>query len=65
MRVLHNLCFQAIGGSEVLREVWDVKHGTTRTVDNFIAQLRAKLVADPEHPRHVVTVRGTGYRFDP
>ena len=56
---------QAFSREELLREVWDVKHGTTRTVDNFIAQLRAKLEADPEHPRHVVTVRGTGYRFDP
>ena len=35
------------------------------TVDNFVAQLRSKLERDPEAPRHLVTVRGSGYRFDP
>jgi DNA-binding response OmpR family regulator len=50
----------------LLREVWGVRHsGQARTVDNFLAQLRAKLEADPEHPRHLLTVRGSGYRFDP
>jgi DNA-binding response OmpR family regulator len=50
----------------LLREVWDVTHeGSARTVDNFVAQLRAKLEDDPEHPRHLVTVRGAGYRLDP
>ena len=50
----------------LLREVWDVHHeGSPRTVDNFVAQLRAKLEDDPEKPRHLVTVRGSGYRLDP
>lgn len=48
----------------LLREVWDVQQGSVRTVDNFVAQLRAKIEADPEHPRHLVTVRGSGYRLD-
>ena len=48
----------------LLREVWGVRSGSARTVDNFVAQLRSKLEADPEHPRHLVTVRGPGYRFD-
>jgi len=39
--------------------------GTTRTVDNFVRRLRVKLEADPRRPRHLVTVRGGGYRFDP
>jgi DNA-binding response OmpR family regulator len=38
-------------------------HGTERTVDNFIAQLRAKLEDDPSAPAHLVTVRGVGYRL--
>jgi DNA-binding response OmpR family regulator len=38
-------------------------HGTARTVDNFVAQLRAKLEDDPTAPRHLVTVRGVGYRL--
>ena len=50
----------------LLRDVWDVQHdGSARTVDNFVAQLRAKIEDDPEHPRHLVTVRGSGYRLDP
>jgi two-component system, OmpR family, alkaline phosphatase synthesis response regulator PhoP len=51
---------------ELLREVWGLRQGgPARTVDNFLAQLRAKLEADPERPRHLVTVRGSGYRFVP
>ena len=50
---------------ELLRQVWGVKHnGSRRTVDNFVAQLRAKLEHDPENPQHFITVRGSGYRFD-
>ena len=51
---------------QLLRQVWGLRHsGQGRTVDNFLAQLRAKLEADPEQPRHLLTVRGSGYRFDP
>lgn len=50
--------------SQLLREVWGTS-GTRRTVDNFVGQLRSKLETDPESPRHFITVRGTGYRFDP
>ncbi|MBN1203906.1 MAG: winged helix-turn-helix domain-containing protein, partial [Myxococcaceae bacterium] len=38
--------------------------GSARTVDNFVRQLRLKFEPDPEAPRHFVTVRGLGYRFD-
>ena len=56
---------QVFAREQLLRQVWGVSHaGTPRTVDNFVLQLRAKLEADPEHPRHLVTVRGSGYRFD-
>ncbi len=50
--------------SELLREVWGLSSGSMRTVDNFVAQLRGKIEGDPENPRHVITVRGSGYRFD-
>lgn len=50
---------------ELLGQVWGVRHnGSRRTVDNFVAQLRGKLEEDPESPRHFITVRGSGYRFD-
>jgi two-component system, OmpR family, alkaline phosphatase synthesis response regulator PhoP len=49
---------------ELLREVWGLRQATpARTVDNFVAQLRAKLEADPDQPVHLLTVRGSGYRF--
>ncbi len=51
---------------ELLREVWGLRQGgQARTVDNFVAQLRAKLERDPDEPRHLLTVRGSGYRFAP
>jgi DNA-binding response OmpR family regulator len=57
---------QVFSREQLLREVWGVSHsGSARTVDNFVAQLRAKLERDPDEPRHFVTVRGSGYRFDP
>ena len=37
---------------------------TTRTVDNHIASLRAKLEPDPDHPRWIKTVHGVGYRLE-
>jgi len=36
-----------------------------RTVDNFVGQLRKRFEQNPEAPRHFITVRGSGYRFDP
>jgi DNA-binding response OmpR family regulator len=55
----------ALGREAIFRRVWGPNHhGTPRTIDNFIQQLRAKLEPDPQHPRYVVTVRGVGYRFD-
>jgi DNA-binding response OmpR family regulator len=38
-------------------------HGTARTIDNFMMQLRNKLEDDPQAPKHLVTVRGVGYRL--
>jgi DNA-binding response OmpR family regulator len=49
---------------QIKNRVWGAgHHGTQRTIDNFLAQLRAKLEADPSEPRHLLTVRGVGYRF--
>jgi DNA-binding response OmpR family regulator len=42
---------------------WDFD-GTTRTVDNFILALRQKLEEDPVHPKHLLTVRGVGYKLE-
>jgi len=50
---------------ELLDEVWgyDVMP-STRTVDNFILDLRKKLESDPSKPKHIISIRGAGYRFD-
>jgi DNA-binding response OmpR family regulator len=51
---------------ELLNKVWGFEaYPLTRTVDNHIASLRAKLEADPSRPAHIQTVYGVGYRFVP
>jgi len=35
-----------------------------RTIDAHVKNLRRKIEPDPAHPRHVITVRGAGYKFD-
>ena len=63
------LCLVEANGRVLSREqiqskVWGVgHHGTPRTIDNFILQLRNKLEDDAAAPRRIVTVRGVGYRF--
>jgi DNA-binding response OmpR family regulator len=48
----------------ILEDVWAVHEDTdTRAIDNFIVRLRRYLEDDPTSPRHVLTVRGIGYRF--
>lgn len=56
---------KVLSRDDIFRRVWGPNHhGTARTVDNFIQQLRAKLEVDPQEPTHILTVRGVGYRFD-
>lgn len=51
---------------EILNRVWGLdSYPVTRTVDNHIAGLRAKLETDPAQPAHIQTVHGVGYRFVP
>jgi two-component system, OmpR family, alkaline phosphatase synthesis response regulator PhoP len=54
---------QVLSRERLLRDVWSVRGGSPRTVDNFVAQLRGKLETDPDNPRHIITVRGSGYRW--
>ncbi|OJT23790.1 DNA-binding response regulator [Archangium sp. Cb G35] len=50
---------------ELLSAAWGYGYeGSARTVDNFMRQLRLKLEPDPEAPKHFLTVRGLGYRFE-
>jgi DNA-binding response OmpR family regulator len=52
--------------TEILDEVWDFAwHGDTATVTVHVRRLREKIEDEPSHPRHLITVWGVGYRFDP
>jgi len=55
----------ALSRERLLDAVWRTDYLTHRTIDNFVGRLRAKLEPDPENPRHFLTVRGVGYRFEP
>jgi two-component system response regulator RegX3 len=44
---------------------WDQELTDTRTLDTHIKRLRRKVEPDPANPRHLVTVRGVGFRFEP
>jgi len=56
---------RALTREAIFQKVWGPNHhGTPRTIDNFIQQLRAKLEKSPQEPKHFHTVRGVGYRFD-
>jgi DNA-binding response OmpR family regulator len=51
---------------QLMEAVWGSRYfGTARTVDNFVARLRQHIGDDADDPRHLETVRGVGYRFNP
>lgn len=55
---------RVLSREQIQQKVWGLgHHGTPRTIDNFILQLRNKLEDDPARPKQLVTVRGVGYRF--
>jgi DNA-binding response OmpR family regulator len=55
---------EVVSRTELLEEVWGYDTDVvTRTVDTHVVELRRKLEDDPTHPRHIITVRKTGYRL--
>jgi DNA-binding response OmpR family regulator len=55
---------RVVSRKSILEEVWDLKEDTdTRAIDNFVVRLRRYIEDDPAKPRHLLTVRGVGYRF--
>ena len=65
LQLLKNAHGRVLSRQAIFDHVWgDSHHGTLRTIDNFVSQLRSKLEADPAVPRHLLTVRGVGYRLD-
>jgi two-component system, OmpR family, alkaline phosphatase synthesis response regulator PhoP len=51
--------------NDLFARVWGQSAGSVRTVDNFVGQLRKHFEQAPEQPIHFITVRGSGYRFNP
>jgi DNA-binding response OmpR family regulator len=55
---------QAVSRKKMLEEVWGLHEDTdTRAIDNFIVRLRRYIEDEPAQPRHLLTLRGVGYRF--
>jgi two-component system, OmpR family, alkaline phosphatase synthesis response regulator PhoP len=53
-----------VSRSAILEDVWGLREDTdTRAIDNFIVRLRKYIEDEPSRPRHLLTVRGVGYRF--
>jgi DNA-binding response OmpR family regulator len=53
-----------VSRKSILEDVWGLREDTdTRAIDNFIVRLRRYIEEDPSKPRHLLTVRGVGYRF--
>jgi two-component system response regulator RegX3 len=51
---------------QLIDRVWGADYvGDTKTLDVHIKRLRAKVETDPGNPRHIITVRGLGYKFEP
>lgn len=55
---------RTVSRKSLLEDVWGLREDTdTRAIDNFIVRLRRYLEENPSKPRHLLTVRGVGYRF--
>jgi len=55
---------RTVSRKSILEDVWGLNEDTdTRAIDNFIVRLRRYIEENPAKPRHLLTVRGVGYRF--
>ncbi|MDA2927192.1 response regulator transcription factor [Acidobacteria bacterium AH-259-G07] len=64
LRLLAARAGQVVTREELLDQVWGYEnYPSTRTVDNHIASLRAKLEQDPSQPCYLITVHGVGYKL--
>ena len=53
-----------VSRNAILEEVWGLREDTdTRAIDNFIVRLRKYIEDEPSRPKHLLTVRGVGYKF--
>jgi len=55
---------RVVSRKAILEDVWGLHEDTdTRAIDNFVVRLRRYIEEDPSSPKHLLTVRGVGYRF--
>jgi DNA-binding response OmpR family regulator len=55
---------QVVARKRMLEDVWNLREDTdTRAIDHFIARLRKYIEQEPSKPRHLITIRGVGYKF--
>jgi two-component system alkaline phosphatase synthesis response regulator PhoP len=55
---------EVVSRNDLLDKIWGYdNYPTTRTIDNHILKLRKKIEDDPSHPRYIISVYGSGYRF--
>src|SRR5687767_14864504 len=66
LQLMHAHPGEVFSRDRLLSEVWGYNYfGTTRTLDQCIVQIRKKLADSGEHPRHLLTVHGVGYKLIP
>ena len=64
LRYLVNSAGRVVSRKSILEDVWGLHEDTdTRAIDNFVVRLRRYIEEDPSRPKHLLTVRGVGYRF--
>jgi two-component system alkaline phosphatase synthesis response regulator PhoP len=64
LRYLTNHEGKIVSRNMILEDVWGLREDTdTRAIDNFIVRLRKYIEDEPSRPRHLLTVRGVGYKF--
>ncbi len=66
LEIFHSRPNEVLSRNDLLNAAWGIDYfGTTRTLDQHIAQLRKKVEADPSSPQFLLTVHGVGYKFQP
>jgi len=63
LQMLMNSAGQVVKRERTFVEVWGDDEKGSNNVDVYIRRLRLKLEVDPEHPQHILSVRGSGYKF--
>ena len=63
LRMLMAYPGQVVKREQLLEEVWNDNESSSNIVDVYIRRLRVKLETDPYKPQHIVSIRGSGYKF--